>query len=305
MTEGVRTAERPSPELKRIALASFGVSFDDSEDAWRGEESVGWKGSSMDGARFVQRLPPWREVDELAWCDELAKAASTVAPACVHAIPLSDARVVVPSSEDPVTVFPFVVGAHPMADDDILLPAARLLAAMHRSIAGAWSAAKKPSRTAIPRSVNLRSDLLADDDLDRWERSDRQEVPMHPIHGDYYGGNLLVQDAQIEGVIDWSEADIAPREQEVAWATWEFCHSESDDALIESRAEEFLQAYIESDGPAQVASPFDPIPWIRSRLRKEARAWFSDPRSEVEHSDYHEAQLAALQGLRARRLQGR
>jgi hypothetical protein len=127
----------------------------------------------------------------------------------------------------------------------------------------------------------------------------------HPIHGDFYRGNVLVDDGEIVAVIDWMDATLEPMEQEVAWSTWEFCRNEAGDGLIEPLAERFMRAYIEAGGPANVRAPFDPIPWIRRRLRLEASAWFNDPRSVDGHSRYHEAQVRAFLGLSGRTLPGR
>ena len=112
-------------------------------------------------------------------------------------------------------------------------------------------------------------------------------------------------DGRISGVVDWFDAVIAPLEQEVAWAVWEFCQNDDGVDLLEEEAEAFMQDYVEAGGVAQVAKPFDPCPYIRVRLRDEVRAWFTDPRSDAESSDYHEAQLIAFERLRDRRLSGR
>jgi aminoglycoside phosphotransferase (APT) family kinase protein len=119
---------------------------------------------------------------------------------------------------------------------------------------------------------------LVDRALDGWEEAMAAEGGTLPIHGDFYGGNLIVADGRVAGVIDWSDAHLAHPEQEVAWATWEFCQNEAGDDLVDEQAEAFLQAYVASGGRARVAAPFDPMPWIRRRLRWEARAWFADPR---------------------------
>jgi hypothetical protein len=105
--------------------------------------------------------------------------------------------------------------------------------------------------------------------------------------------------------VDWFEARIAPHEQEVSWAVWEFCQNDAAEDLVDDVAETFLQRYVDAGGTAAVAKPFDPCPWIRIRLRDEARAWFSDARSERETSSYHEAQLIAFERLRDRHLPGR
>lgn len=145
---------------------------------------------------------------------------------------------------------------------------------------------------------------MVDQDLDLWESRISAGADL-PIHGDFYGGNIFVRDDRIVGVVDWSDAHLVPMEQEVSWAAWEFCHGEDGDDLDDERAEVFLQAYVGAGGPAKVAPPFDPLPWIRLRLRNEARGWFSDPASMTEPDTYHQAQLVAFERLRDRHLVGR
>ena len=258
MSGGERTEERPSLEIVRAAMTSFGVTLADAAEGWRGEESVGWRGSSAHGDRFVQRLPVWREEAELAWCDSVAEAASSEAPVCVRAVRTHDGRSVVTTSEGPLMVFPFVEGTHPDLDHDIAMQAAELLAAMHRGLV-TWSGTTKP-RGGVAAAPGIGPmGVLADDALDRWERSLEHRFPRFPIHGDFYAGNLLADGGRISGVIDWSESDVGYMEQEVAWAAWEFCQNESGDDLEASPAEDFLQTYLASDGPALVAPPFDPL----------------------------------------------
>lgn len=271
--------------------------------AVRGEESIGWRGASPDGDRFVQRFPVWRSVEELTWCDAVARAAATAAPACVHAVAAHDGAVVAVSAEGPVMVFPFAEGEHPQ-DVVFRTSAAELLAGIHRGILSAWNHSLGP-RPRTSRWEHHRDDLMVDAALDRWEREVATRVAGVPIHGDFYGGNLLVNDNRIVGVLDWSDADLDPMEQEASWATWEFCHDEAGEDLIGDAAESFLDAYRSAGGPASIAPPFDPMPWIRRRLRLEARGWFSDPRSAHEIDPYHEAQLVAFERLRDRRLPGR
>jgi hypothetical protein len=200
-------------------------------------------------------------------------------------------------------VFPFVEGTHPV-DDSLALGAAETLAAIHRGVASAWVRTTQPPPTP-GRARTIGEGLLVDEDLDHWERTALPIESRVPIHGDYYGGNLFVADGRITGVIDWSDARLAPQEREVAWAVWEFCQNEAGDGLLDDRAESFLQTYLGAGGPAPVAKPFDPCPGIRSRLRTEARAWFADPQSETETSDYHDGELVAFERLRTHRLPGR
>ncbi|MFL5790125.1 MAG: phosphotransferase [Actinomycetota bacterium] len=265
---------------------------------------MGWRGTSADGDRFVQLFPASRPVQVLTWCDDVARAASSEAPACIHALASSEGHRAVATADGPVMVFPFVDAVHP-GDRPLEVPAAELLAAIHRGIASAWDPANGERPDDREHGSRTRDDLLVDHDLDRWESAVDARGSVLPIHGDFYGGNLFVRDDQIVGVVDWAEADLVPMEQEVSWATWEFCQEEGGEDLVEERAEAFMRAYVGAGGPANVAAPFDPLPWIRRRLRVEARAWFSDPRAATEPDAYHETQLVAFTRLRDRHLIGR
>jgi len=303
MTEGKRADERPSATVAETVRAHFDVSIDDTEEAWRGEESIGWRAESSDGDRFVQLFPRSRSVEMLTWCDRVAEAASTRAPACVHAIVSRGGLRAVETREGPVMVFPFVDAEHP-GEQPFDEQAAVLLAAIHAGIASAWDRRNGPRPAGEDRWTHTRDDLMVDEDLDLWE----SEIPPGadlPIHGDFYGGNLFVRDDLIVGVVDWSDADLVPMEQEVSWAAWEFCQGDDGHDLDDERAELFLQAYVFAGGPAKVAPPFDPLPWTRQRLRNEARGWFSDPISMTEPDTYHQAQLVAFERLRDRHLAGR
>ena len=300
MTAGERSDERPPKEVSDVARNSYGVSIGDAALGIRGEQSIGWRGTSPAGDRFVQLFPTWRTVEELVWCDAVASAAATVAPTCVHALPSGRDELVTVTSEGRVMVFPFVEGSHPRSMD---VHAAEVLAAIHRGIAAAWDRSRGPRPGRAVWSAD-RLDVMPDAELDAWERSLAGRAWL-PIHGDFYGGNLLVSDDRVVGVVDWSEASIEAMEQEVSWALWEFCQDDAGEDLVEDAVEPFLDAYLRGGGPASVARPFDPLPWIRRRLRWESRSWYSDPRSEAETDAYYEAQAVAFTRLRGRRLLGR
>src|SRR5437762_717939 len=104
MTEGERTDERPSATLTALVRERFDVLIDGSSGAWRGEESIGWRGTATDGDRFVQVFPMSRSLDGLAWCDRVAEAAASHASASVHAIPAEDGSRAVGTPDGPVMV---------------------------------------------------------------------------------------------------------------------------------------------------------------------------------------------------------
>ena len=84
-----------------------------------------------------------------------------------------------------------------------------------------------------------------------------------PIHGDYYRANLLTEQDEITGVLDWEEC----RPEWLAWelgrALWEFCKDEVTSTLNHERARVFLHAYQEAQGPVSPAEFDLLIPFIR------------------------------------------
>jgi aminoglycoside phosphotransferase (APT) family kinase protein len=90
---------------------------------------------------------------------------------------------------------------------------------------------------------------LQDAELDAWwEGLGSRTHHTGLIHGDYYGGNLLADDTQVVGVLDWHEMEIGPLALEVAGASYEFCRND-DHELDDHAAQRFVAFYRESGGP--------------------------------------------------------
>ena len=301
MSGGVRTDERPSGSLIAIALDRFGARIDPDERGWKGEESVGWRAETADGPVFVQRFPRWRSVEELGWCNLVARAAETHADEVVSARASADGTIVFESEEGPFCVFPFLEGVHPERGHRLADSAAELLARIHRGLAE-WHGAPRPhEHEGYGAPVGEPLPILVDPALDRWELEVAStSAPTAPIHGDFYAGNLLAHDGHIVGVIDWLEARIEHQVQEVSWAAWEFCQNAAGDNLSDDEVLSFFTTYAEAGGPADVLPPADHIPWIRQRLRREATMWFLDPVTKDQPSSYHEGQVRAFHALRER-----
>ena len=305
MTEGRRTNERPSASLVAAVLNQFGARIDPDEPGWTGEESVGWRAETADGASFVQRLPRWRSLEELAWCDRVARAAGSRAPEAVCARTADGDAIAIETDEGLVCVFPFIEGAHPTTGTEIAGKASELLARLHQGLVGTWM-------TGVPRPPGLMARapiegdvpaILIDPELDAWEREmTTGSAPQNVIHGDFYPGNLIVRGGMIVGVIDWLEARVEHQAQEVSWAAWEFCQNESGDDLVNEAARAFLTTYVEAGGPAEIGPGIDPIPWIRQRLRREAAPALREAGSRPLESEYHIGQIRAFHALRGRHL---
>jgi Ser/Thr protein kinase RdoA (MazF antagonist) len=303
LTEGVRTPERPSASLVALISEHFGADIDLDEPGWAGEESIGWRASSEHGPTFVQRFPSWRSLNEIGWCQAIARAAASTAPEAVAATTAADGTVVIESDEGPLCVFPFVNGTHPTSGQQVAAAAAEVLARIHRGLAGWTGPERLAGTTSHSRPVHEPPPILVDPDLDAWERLAADGATSKtPIHGDFYPGNLIVDGNRIAGVVDWLEADIEDPVQEVAWAAWEFCHNDAGDDLVEESAQAFLRAYSEGGGPASVEPPVDMIPWIRRRLRREASVALQSAGAGPLEDPYHVGLIRAFHALRDRRL---
>jgi len=71
-------------------------------------------------------------------------------------------------------------------------------------------------------------------------------MPLIPIHGDYYRGNLLWDGARITGVIDFDDSRMEWAEFEIARAMWEFARDDDRLVIDEARREAFLGGYTEA-----------------------------------------------------------
>lgn len=70
----------------------------------------------------------------------------------------------------------------------------------------------------------------------------------HPLHGDYWEGNLKVSDDRVVGVFDWDEARLDWRAWEVADAAWSFSVHVAHDDFDREHAREFVAAYCDAGG---------------------------------------------------------
>jgi Ser/Thr protein kinase RdoA (MazF antagonist) len=151
----------------------------------------------------------------------------------------------------------------------------------------------------IPGQVADRDDpAIRDQAADLLARLHRAAGPRRRgiVHGDFYRGNLLVDDGFIVGLIDWDEARVDDYVTEFAWATWEFAKAPDSTRMLAERADRFTDIYLTAGGP-----PFDPaavIPLIRARLTEEIARSRARRRAGLPVDDAYEAsEIEALQHL--------
>ncbi|MBT7913137.1 phosphotransferase [Candidatus Bathyarchaeota archaeon] len=86
------------------------------------------------------------------------------------------------------------------------------------------------------------------------------ELPVVQVHGDYYAGNIRVQDGRIVGIFDWDETRRDYRAWEVARSVWEFCCLRNFE-LDGRRSKMFIDTYLDAQGEVTSSelSAFGPL----------------------------------------------
>ncbi|MGP4110032.1 phosphotransferase enzyme family protein [Streptomyces sp. 4N509B] len=264
----------------------------DEDDAWRravrlhgGEESAAFRLREL----VVRVGPRGRSREEAEWCHAVARrAAGGGVSEAVAPVPTRHGGTVVSVGGRPVSLWPYVEGGWADRDDPTQrVEAARLLGRLHRALLSASLSASPPlparpvpspleigpdgrgRRGRSPRSEAALAEAgLVDDALDRWLAAFHARHPLtHPLHGDYYRGNLLARHGHVVAVLDWDEALVGPPALEVATAAREF----GDPWTTDLRgAGEFVAAYAAAGGTAGRLDEEALAQLVRHRLRCEA-----------------------------------
>ena len=205
--------------------------------------------SSCDTMPLVLHLSPaWRTVEELEWVHSVVSTVREEVPEAVGPVRRRNRSVFEWNGRGAV-LFPYVSGtAVPRGHPELVEAAARLLARIHRAL-GRVDALPRPPRTVNrPQPVPVPRELQ-DAELDAWwERLGNRMPTTGLIHGDYYGGNLLADDNQVVGVLDWHEMEVRQLALEVAGASYEFCRNDAHE-LDDLAAQRFVATYRASGGP--------------------------------------------------------
>lgn len=251
----------------RAALKAFPDWVDIREDAKRlhgGEESAAYRV----GAFVVRVGPSWRTKVQAQWSHQMAMLAAKSVPEVVTPLTTRSGETVVVAGGHPLTLWPLRHGVpankHQAGQ---LEQAAELLARIHEALAGEkLGPPPPPSRPLAPFPE------LDDPDLDRClQEFDRSHPDRQGLHGDYYQGNVLVNDhdGRITTVLDWDEAFIGPPQREVAWAAWEW--GDGLHSLDLSAARRFVVTYEAAGGPGIGLDEETLCQLVRQRLRSEAQ----------------------------------
>lgn len=192
----------------------------------------------------------------------------------------------------PVSLWPYVPGEWlDVEDADLCLQAARILAQVHRVLVDS---------DIPPRTERIVEPGLEDRQLDRWLDEFAQLTRVHhPLHGDFYRGNLLVHGGRITAVLDWDEAWVGPPEFEVASAARELGSRWGTDLRP---AQRFVAEYVAAGGTAQRLDDVSLAQLIRRRLRCEDTAFHlsldEGAMPSAEDRAYHERVVELFHALR-------
>lgn len=283
-------------ETMAVVEAEWPVLDFDTVDVRRlygGEESAAFRLGDV----VVRIGPDWRTIEEAEWCHGLVSAVHRRIPSALAPLPNRDGRTTVRAGGRPVSVWPFVEGRWGDREDPHqATEAATVLARIHRALADCHPASPPPRS---PPQAPLAS--VDDPDLDRWlSEFARCHPRTHPLHGDFYPGNVLVRDGRIVAVLDWDEALISPPEMELAWAACEW-----GDVLRRAdlaRARRFMAVYGAAGGTAEALDDEALAQLYRQRLRSDLAyteaAGLRCTEADEDDAEHHDRQLEVFGLLR-------
>ena len=271
-----------------------------------GEESAAWRVRD----RVIRISALDKDPVRIEWCHRVAAAAR--AGGCTEALvplPLPGRHGATTTVIDRrvVSVWPYIDGVWaPESHTEVTRAAARLLARLHRALLPADLPARPHPcfvQVGLDGRTSYEDPRLQDPQLDTWlaEFSARSRL-QHPVHGDYYHGNLLTtptDPTHIIAVLDWDEAMIAPPEVDVASAALEFSNGFCDDI---ADARHFIAMYHQAGGTAEHLTDEATVQLIRHRLRRDSvhftRATALGTPYDEHDLAYHHQRLGAFDRLR-------
>ncbi|MFC7590833.1 phosphotransferase enzyme family protein [Nonomuraea antimicrobica] len=284
-----------TPEIRRAAAAAWGV--EGKRSACTEEESAAYRL----GGHVIRIGPEGRTVAESEWCHAVARHAAAALPEAVAPLPAPGGVSVITVAGRPISCWPYVAGSWPGSDvPAVRVAGARLLARLHRALA-TYDPGPRPvpafQESGLYGTPPADAAELADPDLDRWLADFHARDPVrHPLHGDFYTGNVLARDGRLVAVLDWDEALVGPPELELAAAALEW----GDD--VKGQREEFVAAYHDAGGTAGLLDSEALAQFVRHKLRREYAYFRKAERAGVRHDEedleYHRLRVELFHRLR-------
>ncbi len=287
---------QPVPEALLAEVRDrYGVVAEHAEAIGGGTASKLWRLDSEPSVAI--RLSQYYGLPEQQWSCRVAAEFAGKVPEVIAPLVASDGEAAFLWQGQPITVWPFVMGAPLDRQNPVeRRQAARLLARLHISARAFPSLGEgvppEPDDSEAQR-------LFPDRELDQWLRSwpgHNGDEPVGWMHRDFFPGNVLCRDGRIVGVVDWDEVEWGPLINELAWSVWEFGKSPAGDALDLDHAREFLSEYQRAGGPVRPSDAL--IPLIRARLRSGIAFWRRVNAADPVEDQAAVAAFAALRQVR-------
>ncbi len=265
-------------------------------DVWRAKSNRGWV--------VVRISPAWRDADRLRWKYKFARYLVASIPQVVAPLLTKDGDTLMIYEGQPVIIQPYIEGETLNRDDESLRQAsAKLLAQIHLK-SHEWGMPPYPAKSEMIDADNNEIELppeIQDPQLDEWRASIDSGTSLikGAVHGDYYRGNILTQDGNITGVLDWDESRIDWYLEELAWSVWEFCKVSTGDDLHRDRAQHYIRAYCDNNPLCNDVDMSMIIPFIRWRLHEEIkRSLIAEVQGEDWDDEYRQIEIRAFVALK-------
>ena len=257
------------------------------------------------GQWVVRICPVWRNFEALAHIYKHVSLLAKEIPEIVFPIKTVQGDDLIQFENRPIAVFPYI-DSQPLDRNNLnlLRHSAELLAKIHIASSHIAENTIKLLTPASEPHLKLKQadpNFIQDPDLDELYKQFTQDpdLLMGLMHGDYYRANILCYGDRILDVIDWDECSYGALIGELAWATWEHCHTETGDNLHLEKARQFLMAYINKNRDLTEFNYNAIIPLIRYHLRYEIRRSLAMEEAGVEwDEDYRQREIRAFDNLR-------
>lgn len=257
------------------------------------------------GQIVVRICPEWRSDAELDWVYHHVSMVGEQIPEVVAPIKTKNDAYFIRFENRPVAVFPYIKGELlDRNNPELLHHSAELLAKIHKASSSITENTTRPrSHPTAPTDIPIQDDpkYIQDPQLDAWYNDfmASDNLTMGLMHGDYYRGNILYNGDVINGVIDWDGLTYGAIIYEVAWATWELCHTESGDFLDIETFISFMRNYLQENKSLSHHELQAIIPLIRYHLRYEIRrSLAAEEAGDDWDDDYRQQEIRAFNNLR-------
>jgi homoserine kinase type II len=244
------------------------------------------------GAHVLRVMHPPVDPAAIGWEHTLLNALAPRLPEVCAPLPTLDGESSVRAADRFVAVFPYIKGAPAEHGDERHRDAAAQLLGRFHAAAAELRPAQRPRAVALhelrpaiergsyfagigaearPWPTELRTRTGFIDDARAWlldfveEVWARRKPTQGLVHGDFFVGNVLIEQERVVGLVDWEEARLDWTLFDVSSAVWEFCKSGDKTTFDRLAAASFLASYRSAGGTLPADEDDLIVPLIRAR----------------------------------------